>query len=71
MFRSSNGLDRIIDVAQIDEIGRVIRALEPGRYYVDEIGAGLLPSGHSSGQWGVAIKDQDGLVELEPHPWET
>jgi hypothetical protein len=70
MFRISNGLDRIIEVAQIDEIGRVLRALEPGCYYVDEISADLLPGGHSSRRWGVAIKKQDGSVVMEADPWE-
>jgi hypothetical protein len=71
MFRISNGVDRIIDVAQIDEIGRVMRALEPGFYYVDEMSADLRPSGHSSRRWGVAIKRQDGSVVLEPDPREA
>jgi hypothetical protein len=71
MFRISNGLDRIIDVAQIDEIGRVMRALEPGAYYVDEISPDVSPSGHSSRHWGVAIKRKDGSVVLEPDPWEA
>ena len=70
MFRISNGLDRIIDVGDVNEIGRVIRALEPGYYYIDEIGADLLPSGHSSRRWGIAIKRQDGSVTLEPDPTE-
>jgi len=71
VFRNSNGVGRLIDVAQIDEIGRVIRALEPGYYYVDEISADLLPSVHSSRRWGVAIKRQNGSVVIEPDPWEA
>jgi hypothetical protein len=71
MFRISNGLDRVIDVAQVDEIGRVMQALEPGYYYIDEISADLLPSGPSSRRWGIAIKRQDGSVTLEPDPREA
>jgi hypothetical protein len=71
MFRISNVLDRVIDVAQIDEIGRVIRVLEPGWYYLDEIRADFSPLGHSSRRWGIAIKRQDGSVVLEPDPREA
>jgi hypothetical protein len=63
--------DEISDVAEVDEIKPAVRAMDPGRWYVDEISADLLPSGYTSRRFGVAIKRQDGSVVLERDPWES
>jgi hypothetical protein len=55
-------------LAEIDEIEPAIRAAEPGRWHVHEIGADPLPSGHTSRWWGVVIKRQDGSVVIEADP---
>jgi hypothetical protein len=36
---------------------------------VDEIRAEPFPSGHTSRAWGHLIRDLDGSVVDEPHPW--
>ena len=28
-----------------------------------------MPSGHTSGRWGIGIKRADGTVAIEPDPW--
>ena len=70
MFRiSRNGQEPIFDVDTLEEIEPVIRAAKPGRYHVDEIRAGLLPSGYTSRRWGVGNKYADGAVVIERDPW--
>jgi hypothetical protein len=72
MFRiSRDGSVHIIDVDQVEGLEAEIRASKPGKYHVDEIIANRLPSGHTSRRWGVAIKFQNGSVELEPDPWPS
>jgi hypothetical protein len=71
MFRISRDLNTVIDVAQVDEIERVIRVLKPGHYHVDEISANPLPSGLTSRRWGIGIKNADGSVVIERDSWEA
>ncbi len=67
MYRiSRNGQEPIIHVDHVEAIGPAIPSSEPGRYHVDEISADSLPSGHTSRRWGVAIKQPEGSVVLEP-----
>jgi hypothetical protein len=42
---------------------------KPGLYRVDEIRADPFPSGHTSRASGSPIRDANGRVEDEPHPW--
>ena len=71
MYRiSRNGQEPIVDVDQVEAIEPAIRSSEPGRYHVDEISAGPLPSGHRSRRWCVGIKRHDGTVAIEPDPWD-
>jgi hypothetical protein len=49
MYRiSQNKHEPIIDVDTIEDIEPAIRDLKAGRYDVDEISAGQLPSGYTS-----------------------
>jgi hypothetical protein len=41
----------------------------PGRYHVEEIGSGPLPSGHTSRRWGIVIAKPDGTVSVDRDPW--
>jgi hypothetical protein len=69
MFRISTGMDwPIADVDTEEEIEPVIRASEPGRYHVDEIGTNPLAPGRTSRRWGIAIRHPDGSVVLLPDP---
>jgi hypothetical protein len=61
--------DRVVDVDSVEQVQRTISSGKPGRYYIDEISADPLPSGHASRRWGVAIKHRDGTVSLDPDPW--
>jgi hypothetical protein len=61
--------DPVATVDSLEGVKRVIEGLGPGRYHVEEISAGTLPSGHTSRQWGVGIKRRDGTVTVEPDPW--
>jgi hypothetical protein len=58
-------------VANPDEIAQVLRRARPGRFIVEDVApAGqLLASGHSCRRWGMAIRDADGKVMLDPDPW--
>jgi hypothetical protein len=72
VFRISQaGQEPFIDVDTVDQIEPAIRSCAPGRYHVDEISADLLPSGHSSRRYAVAIKKHDGSVTIEPDLWEA
>jgi hypothetical protein len=72
MFRiSRDGQEPVVDVDTLDQLEPAIRSSEPGRYHVDEISAGLLPSGHTSRRWGVGIKRIDGSVVIEPDPCDA
>src|SRR5262249_51372387 len=71
MFRiSRTGWEEITDVALLDGTEPAAKASKPGHYHVDQIERDVLPSGHTSLRWGVAIKHPDGSVLLEPDPWE-
>jgi hypothetical protein len=68
---SRSGHEPVTDVGCIERIEAVIRAGNPGRYHVDQISAEPLPSGHTSRRWGAGVKRSDGLVTIEPDPWES
>ena len=65
-----NGDDIIAKVRSLSEVTAVLRSARPGRYDVVEssMPGELLPSGYSYDQWGVAIRQADGIVMLEPKP---
>jgi hypothetical protein len=69
MFRISHGKSGF-DADTIERARDPIRGAEPGRYHVDEIRAEPFPSGHTSRAWGNLIRDFDGRVAEEPHPWK-
>jgi hypothetical protein len=59
----------ITEVGSVEGVEAAIRDGEPGPFHVDEISSEPLPSGHTSRQWGTAIKRPDGAVTLDPDPW--
>ncbi len=65
-----NGDHLIAKVRSLGEVTAVLRSAKPGRYDVVEssMSGELLPSGYSYEQWGVAIRQADGTVMLEPEP---
>jgi hypothetical protein len=71
MFRISQGLKKVVDVDTVDQIEPAVRALGIGRWVVDQIERGLLPSGHTSRRCGVWIKLTDGSIVIERDPWES
>jgi hypothetical protein len=58
-----------LDVETAGQIETAIRAVEPGRYRIDEITHDPLHFGHTSRRWGVAIKRDDGSVLVVLGPW--
>jgi hypothetical protein len=60
--------DEVLDVDSLGGVEKIIGSGKPGRYHVDEISSGPLPSGHTSRQWGVGIKHWDGTVGFDPDP---
>jgi hypothetical protein len=68
---SAGGQEPIVDVASLDAIEPSVRAGKPGRYHIDGIASDPFPSGHTSRRWGTAIKHPDGMVAVEPDPWES
>jgi hypothetical protein len=67
MYRiSRDGQQPIADVDLVEAIEPAIRLSEPGRYHVDEIGAGPLPSGHTSRRWALGSSVR--LVRLRLSP---
>jgi hypothetical protein len=57
------------DADTIDEASENLRTAEPGRYGVDEIRGDPFPSGRTSRAWGQLVRQFDGSVAEEPHPW--
>jgi hypothetical protein len=49
----------------------IVTGLDSGRYYVDDISADPLPSGHTSRRWAVRIKLADGTVIIDPDAWDA
>jgi hypothetical protein len=64
------GNDIVASVSSPEEIAVTLKDAWPGRYLIAELSmAGeLLPSGYSCQRWGVAIRQADGTVALEPEP---
>jgi hypothetical protein len=71
LFRISQGIAKVVDVAQVDEIEPAIRASRPGRHQIDQIERDPLPSGQTSRRWGIAIKARGGSVVIERDPWTS
>jgi hypothetical protein len=63
--------DQVVDVDSLARVDNIIGSGKPGRYHVDEISADPMPSGHTSGRWGVGMKHRDGTVGLDPDPWPS
>jgi hypothetical protein len=53
-----------------EDVVATLKGAWPGRYVIEELSmAGkLLPSGYTCQRWGVAIRQADGTVVLEPEP---
>jgi hypothetical protein len=53
-----------------EEVTSALLSAKPGRYVIEEssMAGELLPSGYSCQRWGVAIRQADGTVTLEPEP---
>ncbi|MGO9468600.1 MAG: hypothetical protein ACLQIB_07185 [Isosphaeraceae bacterium] len=68
MFRISRG-ESGFDADSIGEARGMLAGEPPGRYGVDEIRAEPFASGHTSRQWGHLIREFDGGIAEEPHPW--
>jgi hypothetical protein len=64
------GHETIAIVASSQEVTEALQRAQPGRYVVEESSAcgELLPSGYSCQRWGVAIRQANGAVMLEPGP---
>jgi hypothetical protein len=70
VLRIIKGDDIIASVGTPEEVTAALNGAEPGRYVVEEssMAGELLPSGYSCQRWGVAIRQADGTVTLEPEP---
>ena len=67
IFRVNDGDGNLVGTADCPEaIGRVIERLRPGRYHVDEASSDPSPGVDLPRRWGIATKDQDGTIALEP-----
>ena len=64
------GDDIVASASGPEEVAKMLMDAWPGRYVIEESSrAGeLLPSGYSCQRWGVAIRQADGTVILEPEP---
>jgi hypothetical protein len=58
------------DAGSIERLKTILRHLDVGRYTVDEIATGPLPSGHMARRWGVMPKLDDGTIVEEPGSWD-
>ena len=54
----------------LEEVAVTLKGAWPGRYVIKEssMARGLLPSRYSRQRWGVAVRQADGTVTLEPEP---
>jgi len=52
------------------EVAATLKGASRGRYVIEEssMAGELLPSGYSCQRWGVAIRQADATVILEPEP---
>jgi hypothetical protein len=62
--------DIVASVGTLEEVTAALLGARLGRYVVEEssMAGELLPSGFSCQRWGVAIRQADGSVILEPAP---
>ncbi len=70
MFRVTRGQTRF-DADTLDQAWKRLRREEAGLYRVDEIRADPFRIGHTSRAWGGLIRNADGRIEDEAHPWPT
>ena len=64
------GDDIVASASGPEEAAATLKGASPGRYVVEEssMAGDLLRSGYSCQRWGVAIRQADGTVDLEPEP---
>jgi hypothetical protein len=62
--------DIIVSVGTPEEVTVALASARPGRYVIEEssMAGELLPGGYSRQRWGVAIRQADGSVMIEPEP---
>jgi hypothetical protein len=62
------GDDTVASATGPEEVVATLKGAWPGRYVIEEssMAGKLLPSCYSCQRWGVAIREADGTVELEP-----
>ena len=67
------GDDIVASASGPEEVAATLKGAWPGRYLIEEssMAGQLLPSGYSCQRWGVAIRQADGTVMLEPEPAPT
>jgi hypothetical protein len=70
VLRIIKGDDIIASVGTSEDVTKALSGARPGRYVTEEssMAGELLPSGYSCQRWGVAIRQDDGTVTLEPEP---
>jgi hypothetical protein len=70
VFQIIRGDNIIANVGTLEEVTAALQIAEPGRYVIEEssMAGEFLPSGYSWQRWGVAIRQADGTVMLEPEP---
>jgi hypothetical protein len=64
------GDDIVASASGPEEVAAILKGAWPGRYVIEEssMAGQLLSSGYSCQRWGVAIRQADGSVDLEPEP---
>ena len=55
----------------IPGLARLVEDVSPGRYHIDELSHGPLPSGHTSRRWGIAVKRSDSSVSIARDIWAS
>jgi hypothetical protein len=67
------GDDIVASASGPEEVVATLKGAWPGLYVIEEsrMAGKLLPSGYSCQRWGVAIRQADGTVMLEPEPAPT
>ena len=73
MFRILKDPDYLETADTVHEVRESLTDVPPGRYAIEEVTAAgdLLRSAHSCRRWGIATRDADGEVTLDPDPWPT
>jgi hypothetical protein len=70
VFQIIKGDNSVANVGTLEEVTSALQIAEPGPHVVEEssMAAEFLPSGYTCQRWGVAIRQADGTVTLEPEP---